>query len=876
MSEICNLGLCEQCGLKDNPGPVGHRGPLDAPVVVIGGSPSQTDVLYGASLAGDAGKVVYESMNKAGFDLDQVLFLDSIWCKLEADQEIGLTHIRNCKPNVEGVIGCNPRSLIICLGSAAWATIHDLKKLSGVRAGCGEIRYSDAYECYTVWNVAPSFVIRNPGWQLEFDGVMERAYKLYTVGEPEKPKVTVIKCNDFGSAMRAISLAKMSSSPRLALDIETNAVHIASKGAKKEFSGNYQTSGVLGVGIAWRSDPEEPPTACYIPYAHGPNSDSLWSVDEWAELQDSLFSLVGNKQIVTQNGKFDSLYLKHQFNFDIKLYFDTMVAHKLIDEEKCHGLKWMARHYIAAPDYDIMDSIPVGQHLGHKPIDAVGEYCAYDAAYTLMLHEIFEEKLDADGLLPLLLRLDMPLFNLLRGVEEEGMLVDKSIMHEIGEALIAERARAEAAADEASGWSGQILPAKLKLSKKTGLPLPSCQIGVNPSSKNDCGFILYEHFGVKFPHGISEHLDKLHRGKDGSPRTGKKTLDWLASAGCIHEEHAAWPFIQAMRRVRSLKTLYGYIYGDDGININIFPDHRVHPSFGFNGKSAELNSPVTGRLSCNSPNVQNVKKLLKPIYVADDDCVFIESDYSSLEVVIWAYLSQDPELFNALATGDFHTHTAAYAFGKQKEDVTKDERTQSKTAIFATIYGGGSSSLARTFGWKTEKADALLTSIFNIYKQGKRYLDWLIETAHKQGYVETMYGRRRHLPEIWAQDKKVRADAERQALNSPIQGSAAELCNAAALRLSPRLTALSNCGTLCKPVRIVNTVHDALLTRAPLVIADDVLALQEEIMTQQPFAEFNVPLKVESSYHHHWGGELDLSSLREDDEIAEDESDDDA
>jgi len=447
----------------------------------------------------------------------------------------------------------------------------------------------------------------------------------------------------------------------------------------------------------------------------------------------------------------------------------------------------------------------------------------------------------------------MPLFNELVKVELRGMQVDRDACEQVISALAEETQTSGQTVDITSGWAGRILPHKEKHTKKGELS-KSCQIGVNASSSLDVGFILYDHFGLCLPADINSRLRLKYTNKKGSTRTDDTTIQYMLGQGIITVEHQCWPFVQAMLRQRSLKTLKGYM---EGVVESIYPDGRVHCNYGFRQGTEELASPITGRLSSNSPNMQNVKSCLKPCWSAEPGCVIIEADYSALEIRVWTYMSQDPKLFDALTTGDFHTHTAAAAFETSPDEITKDQRAATKTAVFGMIYGGGPSVLGRAFGWPKARCETFLNQIYDQYPTGKLFLDKQVEHCIKHGWVETMFGRRRWLSEIWAKDEGVRSEAERQARNSPIQGGAAELTFLAIIRLSQ---AFEKTGMRS---RICNTVHDSILVQSPLDEAKQAQKMLEETMVRPPFMSFNVPLLVETTVSERWGGELDLTKVRE-------------
>jgi uracil-DNA glycosylase family 4 len=849
-----NLGQCDACPLQpclveQGEKVVSYRGDLGSDVVVIGSSPTKDDLIAGEPLVGAAGQLVMETLNTVGFEVDKLLYVNVAWCMPTGNLDVNAKVMKSCAPNINAVVGAYPRKVIIALGSEAQSFALNIRSLKGARASCGQVKRSEQWDCWVVSSVHPSYVLRSPAWKPELEMAMRRAFELFTTGEPKQPDVTIHHLqtvDEYVAVFNVINAADI-----VSFDIETDAVRLS----QTDFRSSYQEDHILGVGFAWEQDDDGVTKlhATYLPIHHGYDSKFLWSVEEWRVLYSLLKQVLESKKLTGQNLKFDCRNLIHQYGFNIVPWFDTMIAHRLLDETKPNGLKFMSRFYLNAPDWDIMDTVPVGQHLGCFDLQAVGDYCCYDCINTLLLTHVFLSELEDTPFERLMFHLDMPLFNELTNVELKGMLVDRSACNQALEVIEEEVQKAAQEVDITSGWAGQVLPHKEKR-LKSGALSKTCQIGVNASSHLDVGFVMYNHFGLSLPDDINEHLKRKHTKKDGDAKTDNTTIQYMIGQGLITNESPSWTFIQAMLRYRSLKTLRGYVHG---VVENTYPDGRVHTNFGFQQGSVELRSPVTGRLSSNSPSMQNVTKPLRPCWVADPGHVFIESDYSALEIRVWAYMSQDPKLLEALDTGDFHTYTAASAYGITPDEITKEQRGTSKTAIFGVIYGGGSSVLGRAFGWEPKKCDEFLNRIYKLYPRGKDFLDSLVTHCTRHGWVETMFGRRRRLPEIWSNEKKIKGEAERQARNSPIQGGASELCSLALIRLTqdPEYDRLG--------AWVTNNIHDSIVSQATIENAEAVKVVQERVMGVPPFKGFNVPLLVETDISYRWGGDFNPDALRE-------------
>jgi len=841
-----NKGDCTNCPLTCNP--IGYRGPIESPVVVLGQSPGADEVQQGIPFVGVSGRLLMEVLHTVGFDLNNVLYYNTCQCRPATSDELNLQAIHACAPNVDQIIGAHPREIIIALGNEAWAGLHQVTKVKGgVRTGCGRILRSERFDCYGVWSVHPAFVLRSPGWKENLEHALKRAYRVYHGKQPERPDCIIHPVPtlliDVEDALGDIDTADV-----VSIDIETSSLRVGERTWKR----SHETDHVLGLGVGFRDGGKEL-QSLYIPFSHGDPPKPVWSPAEWTAIyrliRDRVFA--DEPMVLGQNANFDMRYLRHQYGINRYIDFDTMIAHKLIDENKPHGLKPMARFYLGAPDYDIGDDVPVPGHMGCLPLEQVAEYCCYDTIYTLLLYELFNEMFDKEPKLKRLFEnLDTPLFNELLNVELEGMIVDMDTHATVDAAMQDELSIAQQTVDETSGFAGKYIPHNWHPSKKDPTkPLKSSRMGVNPNSTKDIPYIIFDHFGIRKPEG------NLYTNKAGDPRTDDVTIQKILST--VEGDHPAVPFIKAFQRYRSLSTIYGTHV--KGLLETICLDGRVHTTYGFKQANPDdLRSPGTGRLSSSGPNMQNMPKPFRPMFVAPDGWLIVEADYTALEVVIWCEASRDPNLLSALATGDYHRYTAAIALGVPEDEITEEQRAASKVATFGGVmYGGGTTVLCRAFEWSEYDAQKFLDAMYAAYPVGKAWLDNTVEHCKQHGWVETMFGRKRRLPEIWASDHKLQRDAIRQAMNSPIQGGAAEVTNYALIRTAEMIRRLDI------PVKTCNTVHDNIMAYVREDVVDEFVPLMEAEMTRPPFKGFSTPLAVEITVGKTWGGELDLSKVRQ-------------
>jgi DNA polymerase-1 len=329
-------------------------------------------------------------------------------------------------------------------------------------------------------------------------------------------------------------------------------------------------------------------------------------------------------------------------------------------------------------------------------------------------------------------------------------------------------------------------------------------------------------------------LPVLKKTKTG-PSTDADVLDQLAAMG--HEIPA---LLLEYREVQKLKSTY----------VDVLPTRvnaatgRIHTSFNQTGAA-------TGRLSSSEPNLQNIPvrsprgEEIRAAFVPAAGCRFVVADYSQIELRLMAHLSKDPAFVAAFrAGGDIHRQTASVIFGVPLDQVTGEMRSRAKTINFGTIYGQGAFALARQLGITQEEAKNFITQYFERFAGVRVYLDQQVKLAREQGYVETLFGRRRYIPEINEKNFNLRAFAERTAQNTPLQGSAADLIKLAMVDIHRTLKAES------LRARLLLQVHDELVLEAPEAEVDRVVALVREHM--EGAAKLEVPLVVDVGVGSNW------------------------
>lgn len=450
---------------------------------------------------------------------------------------------------------------------------------------------------------------------------------------------------------------------------------------------------------------------------------------------------------IGQNVKYD---LEVFANYGIELkgeMFDTMIAHYLLQPELRHNMDYMAEVYLNYQTIHIDELIgPRGKNqksMRDVPPADVCEYASEDADITLQLYNALEPKLKESDLYPLFRDIEMPLVRVLAEMEMNGVLIDTNALKETSVA-----------------FTERMLELERKIYEEAGEEF-------NISSPRQVGDILFEKLKI---------VEKAKKTKTGQYVTSEEVLQQLKNKA---------PIVSNILAYRGLKKLLGtYV---DALPKLINPrTGNIHTSF-------NQTVTATGRLSSSDPNLQNIPvrgedgKDIRRCFIPEPGCLFFSADYSQIELRVMAHLSNDANMIEAFREGhDIHTATAAKIYKESLDSVTRDQRTKAKRANFGIIYGITMFGLAQNLDIERSEAKQLIDGYFATYPQVHEYMEQSKEMARKNGYAETFLHRRRYLPDINSHNATVRNFAERNAINAPIQGSAADIIKVAMVRIYSR------------------------------------------------------------------------------------------
>ena len=507
---------------------------------------------------------------------------------------------------------------------------------------------------------------------------------------------------------------------------------------------------------------------------------------------------------VGQNLKYDLTILSH-YGVEVKgELFDTMLAHYVVEPEQRHNMDHLAETYLHYRTIHIEELIGTGRQQKNMRDLAPSEICDYaceDADVTLRLYPILREKMAECDVTDVFSKIEMPLLPVLARIEQNGVRLDTEALQQTGDDF---RARLQTLEEEVYALAGHEFTI---------------------TSPKQVGTVLFEELKIS---------EKARKTKTGQYSTSEEVLETL------RDKH---PIVEKILAHRALKKLLS-TYVEALPKLINARTGRIHTSF---------NQAVTatGRLSSSNPNLQNIPvrgedgREIRKAFVPDEDCTFFSADYSQIELRIMAHLSGDEHMIADFNAGhDIHAATAARIFHKSIEEVTRDERRKAKTANFGIIYGISAFGLSERLGIPRGEAKELIDSYFDTYPKVKEFMSTCIERAQERGYILTEFKRRRYLADINSRNATVRGYAERNAVNAPIQGTAADIIKVAMVAIDRRLREEH------LDTKMILQVHDELNFSVPHRELDTVRQLVVEEMERA--YSMRVPLLAECGSGTNW------------------------
>ena len=512
-----------------------------------------------------------------------------------------------------------------------------------------------------------------------------------------------------------------------------------------------------------------------------------------------------SSQKIGQNIKYDYIMMRRYGVRPAGAFFDTMVAHYLLQPEQRHNMDYLAEIYLGYKTIHIEELIgPKGK--GQRSMrdvapEQVYPYAAEDADITLQLKNRLEGELAREGMEPLFYDIEMPLVRVLAEMEICGVRIDT-----------------EALRRSSADLGKRLAAIEQEIYELAGTPF-------NISSARQVGEILFERLKID---------EKARKTKTGQYSTTEEVLEKL------RYRHPVVDKILTYRGLRKLLSTY----------IDALPE-LINPATGKIHTSFNQTVTATGRLSSSNPNLQNIPirddegREIRRAFIPEEGALFFSADYSQIELRIMAHLSGDPAMTEAFVSGhDIHAATAAKIYKVGIDEVTKEMRRKAKTANFGIIYGISTFGLAERLNIPRSEAKQLIDGYFETFPRVKQYMEQSIEVAREKGYVETLNGRKRMLPDINSHNSVVRGYAERNAINAPIQGSAADIIKIAMVRIFDRFEREG------LQAKMILQVHDELNFTVPLSEIDTVSRIVKEEMERA--ATLRVPLIADTGTGSNW------------------------
>ena len=559
-----------------------------------------------------------------------------------------------------------------------------------------------------------------------------------------------------------------------------------------------------------------PGKACYVPLIHKSGQGDLLGggmIEGQIALSDALAELKrlledASVLVIAQNMKYDWLIM-HRLGIDIARFDDTMLLSYVLDAGTgTHGMDALAERWLGhtpIPFKEVAGSGKSALTFDMVPIDRAIAYGAEDADVTMRLWQVLKPRLAADGVASVYERLERPLVAVLARMEERGITVDRQILSRLSGELAQSAAAIE---DEIYTLAGERM---------------------NIASPKQLGDILFGKLGL--PGGSKT--------KTGQWSTSAQVLEDLAAEG-----HELPRKIVDWRQLTKLKSTY-----TDALPGYIHPQtKRVHTSY-------SMAATTTGRLSSSEPNLQNIPvrnaegRKIRTAFIAPQGKKLISADYSQIELRVLAHVADIQQLKQAFDNGiDIHAMTASEMFGVPVEGMPSDVRRRAKAINFGIIYGISAFGLANQLSIPREEAGQYIRTYFERFPGIKDYMEATKATAREKGYVETIFGRRIHYPEIRASNPQVRAFNERAAINAPIQGSAADIIRRAMIRMEPALV------TAKLDAKMLLQVHDELIFEADDAEVERTIEVVREVMVNaaMPAISMSVPLQVDARAAQNW------------------------
>lgn len=799
---------CELCPLHESADYVClmGTGPKRAQIMIVGEAPGEREDEQHAAFVGPSGQLLRESLRKAGISPEDCYITNAAKCRPPDNRTPTRSEAKTCAGTyLQRELERVKPHIVVPVGNAALQAFGK----SGITKHRGAaFQLADDMVAFPTFH--PAYVLRSPQHRPTFDSDLQRLGRL-SRGEASQAEATQVKIVRTPSQLKWLR-RQLEKAPFIYFDLETSS---EGSGKDHRYHKPWDPDGqIVMAGFTWREG-----LGVAVPLHH---AESPWRDPD--RVLRYLKPALEREDVKTgaHNGKFDCTWMAAKGIF-IRLTFDTMLAAHILDENRAKGLKPLSQILLGVDAYDVGEELKDAYNMDLRRLSV---YQAKDVDYGFRLRNQFKPALLAEPRLARIFKdLMMPANHELVKVETIGMYVH-------GKRLKKQLVAKEKERD------------KIEAKLRSYVPVDKRET-INFRSPQQVGKWLFGDLG----------LPLIEKTKSGAPSTAEGVMNQLSS------RHPACKLLLRYRTVDQ-KHIRSYLLSWDEKRDR---RSRVHTNY-------KLFGTVTGRLSSEKPNLQQVPRdgTMRSVFGAPEGWVFLDADYSQIELRIAAMLSGDPTLLRIFATGgDPHLTTAADISQLSEKQVLRLEGTRAKDGTiiehrkrakpvnFGYLYGMGEDKFidyARdNYGIEVTKAQShrYRTRFFELYSELPRWHERQRRMVRALGRVHSPIGRIRHLPDVYSGDRKVRAEAERQAINSPVQSFASDLMLLSLVRLSHRLDS--------RLARIVGTVHDSILFEIHETYLQEAARIIREVMmdmneVRRLFGtDVTVPIEVELKAGQYWG-----------------------
>ena len=758
----------------------------EAKLMLVGEAPGQDEDMEGVPFVGASGTVLREILEELHYDTDKLYITNAVKCATPGENKKPQKKEINCCRQylIEEINEVKP-NVICCIGGTA---LEAVLKRSGITKLKNNVFYSDEFKTKVVPVFHPAYILRNPSAYTDLYTGLSLAIKESAKKERVSKGDIKIKHLDANTPVQINKvLSALEGQKQFVFDLETDSL-------------DPRDAKIICIALSWQL--------------------GLGVTIPWDKINKT--------QMKRLKDLFASKIVKagHNLKFDIQILmangvqvkgpiFDTLPAIALIDENlRDKGLEALTLRYTKVGEYwkpldDFKKSYCHENKIkmedfnyGMIPYKILRDYAQYDADVSFRLFKKFKKELKKQGLTDFYKTYTLPTLRVLMAMEFKGILLDREKLKELAKEY---EQRVQDTKDAIHTNSTVVKYNKIKRKRASKTLADKWKASKTLRGRYDTADAYVEArikpedttFNPRSTLQLREVLfDVLDlpiykKTEKGAPSTDEDTLVTLAN----EEDVELCKQILNHRKVtKFLSTYIESTYNKSEL------DGRIHPNY-------KQHQAVTGRLSSQNPNFQNIPrdaKEFKKCFLADPGMVIVKADLAQAEFRCWAHYANDTDMINDIESGlDIHRRTASEVFGVTEEEVTKDQRTAAKSAVFGLMYGRGSKAISAQFGITVEDADKVRDIFFEKYPSAALWLDKQVHHAREFGYVKTWMGRVRRLPEIDSEENMVKAEAERQAKNSPIQGLASDMNNHFMVE---NMRTAKREGIKCYPMA---TVHDA-------------------------------------------------------------------